>query len=312
VSPRQARGGLEIGESDMVRTEPIDDLAAGRTSRSYARRRLVNGLAQGAAVLCTLAVLLPLALIFGYLLAKGCSSLSFSFFTQLPKPVGEPGGGMANAIVGTLTLIGLASLLGLPVGVLAGVYLAEHGHHRLGSTIRFCADVLTGVPSIVIGIYAYTLVVLPMHSFSAYAGGFALAVIMLPIITRTTEEMVLLVPSTLREAALGLGVPAWRTTVWVVLRTARGGIVTGIMLAVARVAGETAPLLFTAFGNQFWHQGLSGPISSLPQQVYTYAISPFEDWHRQAWAGALVLLVLIFLTSLGMRLLTRGNARSAV
>lgn len=295
----------------MVRVAHIGDPTAAAAGRLYARRRLVNGLAQGVAGLCTLAVLLPLVLIFGYLLTKGCSSLNLSFFTQLPKPVGEPGGGMANAIVGTLTLIGLASVLGLPIGVLAGVFLAEHGHRRLGSTIRFCADVLTGVPSIVIGIYAYTLIVLPTHSFSAYAGGFALAVIMLPIVTRTTEEMVRLVPSTLREAALGLGVPAWRTTLWVVLRTARGGIITGIMLAVARVAGETAPLLFTAFGNQFWHQGLTGPISSLPQQIYTYAISPFDDWHRQAWAGALVLLVLISLTSLAVRLLTRGHARSA-
>src|SRR5579862_133933 len=186
----------------MVRANPMDDLATAKAARAFARRRLMNALAQGAAALCTLAVLLPLALIFGYLLAKGCSSLNFNFFTQLPKPVGEPGGGMANAIVGTLTLIGLACVLGLPVGVLAGVFLAEHGHRRLGATIRFCADVLTGVPSIVIGIYAYTLVVLPMHSFSAYAGGFALAVIMLPIVTRTTEEMVRLVPSTLREASL--------------------------------------------------------------------------------------------------------------
>jgi phosphate transport system permease protein len=259
-----------------------------------------------------MAVLLPLVLIFGYLMTKGVSSLNVAFFTQLPKPVGEPGGGMANAIVGTLTLIGLACTLGLPIGVLAGVFLADQGHSRLGSAVRFCADVLTGVPSIVIGIYAYTLIVLPTHSFSAYAGGFALGVIMLPIVTRTTEEMVRLVPSTLREAALALGVPAWRTTVWVVLRTARGGIITGIMLAIARVSGETAPLLFTAFGNQFWHHGLTGPISSLPAQIYTYAISPFEDWHRQAWAGALVLLILISLTSLAVRLLTRGRMRAAI
>jgi phosphate transport system permease protein len=284
----------------------------GAAGMSYARRRLHNLLAQTIAGLCTVAVLLPLILIFGYLMAKGLSSLNIDFFTQLPKPVGEPGGGMANAIVGTLTLVGLACVLGLPIGVLAGVFLADHGHTRFGSVVRFCADVLTGVPSIVIGIYAYTLIVLPMHSFSAYAGGFALAVIMLPIVTRTTEEMVLLVPRTLREASLALGVPAWRTTVWVVLRTARGGIITGIMLAVARVSGETAPLLFTAFGNQFWHHGLGGPISSLPAQVYTYAISPFEDWHRQAWAGALVLLVMISLTSLAVRLLTRGRLRSAM
>jgi phosphate transport system permease protein len=291
--------------------------SSGRTERprgaaSYTRRRIHNIVAQAIAGLCTVAVLLPLVLIFSYLVAKGFSSLNYSFFTQLPKPVGEPGGGMANAIVGTLTLIGLACVLGLPIGVLAGVFLAEQGHRRLGSTIRFCADVLTGVPSIIIGIYAYTLVVLPMHSFSAYAGGFALGVIMLPIVARTTEEMVRLVPGTLREASLALGVPTWRTTVWVVLRTARGGIITGIMLAIARVAGETAPLLFTAFGNQFWNHGLSGPISSLPQQIFAYAISPFEDWHRQAWAGALVLLVLVSLTSLAVRLLTRGRVRSAL
>jgi phosphate transport system permease protein len=271
------------------------------------RRRVINLTAQAAAILCTVAVLLPLVLIFGYLLTTGLSSLDVAFFTNLPKPVGEPGGGMANAIVGTLILVGLACVLGLPIGVLAGVYLAEYGSARLAWFVRFGADVLNGVPSIVIGIYAYTLVVLPMHGFSAYAGGFALGIIMLPIVARTTEEMIKLVPHSLREASLALGVPAWRTTIWVVLRTARGGIITGIMLAIARVAGETAPLLFTAFGNQFWHQGLRGPISSLPVQVFTYAISPFEDWRRQAWAGALVLLALLFLASLSVRLLTRGR-----
>jgi len=245
------------------------------------------------------------------LLTRGLTSLNLSFFTQLPKPVGEAGGGMANAIVGSLTLVTLACIMGLPVGVLAGVYLAEYGGGRLGWWIRFAADVLNGVPSIVIGIYAYTLIVIPMHSFSAYAGGFALSVIMLPIVARTTEEMVKLVPNSLREASLALGVPAWRTTLWVVVRSARGGIITGIMLAVARVSGETAPLLFTAFGNQFWHRSLGGPISSLPVQIYTFAISPFDDWHRQAWAGALVLLMLISLTSLSVRLLTRGRFRSA-
>jgi len=278
---------------------------------TYQRRWLTNLAAQAVAVLCTIAVLLPLALVFGYLLTKGFSSLNWSFFTQLPKPVGEVGGGMANAIVGTITLIALACVMGLPVGVLAGVYLAEKGQSRFGWLVRFCADVLNGVPSIVIGIYAYTLVVLPMHGFSAYAGSAALAVIMLPIVARTTEEMVRLVPGTLREAALALGVPAWRTTISVVLRTARGGIITGIMLSIARVAGETAPLLFTAFGNQFWHQGLNGPIASLPVQIFSYAISPFDDWHRQAWAGALVLLSLIFLTSLSVRMITRGQVGGA-
>jgi phosphate transport system permease protein len=256
---------------------------------------------------CTVMLLLPLGLVFGYLLAQGASALDLDFFTQLPKPVGETGGGMANAIVGSATLVALACVLGLPIGILTGVYLAEHGRTPLGATVRFCADVLNGVPSIVIGIYAYTLVVLPMKGFSAYAGGIALGVIMLPIVARTTEEMIRLVPTSLREASLALGVPMWRTTISVVLRTARGGILTGIMLAIARVAGETAPLIFTAFGNQFWQSGLRGPISSLPAQIYTYAISPFDDWHRQAWAGALVLTTLIAATSLSVRLLTRGR-----
>ncbi len=271
------------------------------------RRRLTNRAAEVIAAACTLALLLPLALIFGYLVVKGITAVNLDFFTQLPKPVGEVGGGMGNAIVGSLVLIALACVLGLPIGVLTGVYLAEHGHGRLGSAVRFAADVLNGVPSIVIGIFAYTLVVIPMKGFSAYAGGLALAVIMLPIVARTTEEIVRLVPESLREASLALGVPMWRTMVRVVLRTARGGIITGMMLAIARVAGETAPLLFTAFGNQYWHHGLNGPIASLPMQIYTYAISPFDDWHRQAWAGALVLVSLIATTSLSVRLWTRGR-----
>jgi phosphate transport system permease protein len=270
-------------------------------------RRLVDHCASAVAGACTLALLLPLALIFTYLLAKGVGALNLDFFTQLPKPVGEVGGGMANAIVGSATLVGLACVLGLPIGILTGVYLSEHGRTPVGATVRFCADVLNGVPSIVIGIYAYTLVVLPMKGFSAYAGGIALGVIMLPIVARTTEEMIRLVPTSLREASLALGVPMWRTTISVVLRTARGGILTGVMLAIARVAGETAPLIFTAFGNQYWQDGLRGPISSLPVQIYTYAISPFDDWHRQAWAGALVLMTLIAVTSLSVRLLTRGR-----
>ena len=276
----------------------------------YAARRRRDVIARSLTFACTAAVLLPLALIIGYLITKGITSVNLDFFTQLPKPVGETGGGMANAVVGTLVLIALACALGLPIGIGTGVFLAEYGHTRLAPLVRFCADVLNGVPSIVIGIYAYTLIVLPTKTFSAYAGGVALGVIMLPIVARTTEEMLRLVPSNLREAALALGVPSWRTTLRVVIRTARGGIITGVMLAIARVAGETAPLLFTAFGNQFWHQGLGGPISSLPVQIYTYAISPFDDWHRQAWAGALVLLTLIGLTSLSVRLLTRGRFRT--
>ncbi len=274
------------------------------------RRRAVDRIARALTLVFTAAVLAPLVLIIGYLLAKGVTSINIDFFTQLPKPVGEPGGGMANAIVGTLVLIALACSLGLPIGIGAGVFLAEYGHSRLAPAVRFCADVLNGVPSIVIGIFAYTLMVLPWKSFSAYAGGFALAIIMLPVVARTTEEMLRLVPASLREASLALGVPAWRTTLRVIIRTARGGIITGAMLAIARVAGETAPLLFTAFGNQYWHHGLGGPISSLPVQIYTYAISPFDDWHRQAWAGALVLLTLIATTSLTVRILTRGRFRT--
>jgi phosphate transport system permease protein len=221
--------------------------------------------------------------------------------------VGEAGGGMANEMVGTLILIGLACSLGLPVGILGGVYLAEFGNNKFGWTVRFAADVLSGVPSIVIGIFAYTLIVLPMRSFSAYAGGFALGVMMIPVVTRTTEEIVRLVPHALREAALALGVPRWRTTLKVVMRTARGGVITGVMLAICRIAGETAPLLFTAFGNRFWHQGLDQPIASLTVQIFTYAISPFADWQRQAWAGALVLLGMILLTSVAVRFMTRGR-----
>jgi len=253
------------------------------------------------------AVILPLVLIFGFLLWQGASAINVDFFTHLPKPVGEVGGGMANAIIGTLILLGLASLLGLPIGILGGVYLAESRDRRLPWIVRFLADVLNGVPSIVIGIFAYTLVVLPMRRFSAVAGGVALAVIMLPIVVRTTEEMVRLVPASLREAGLALGVPEWKVVLRVVLPTARAGIVTGAMVAVARVAGETAPLLFTAFGNRFWHQGLDQPIAALPLQIFAYAIAPYDDWHRQAWAGALVLIGLVLVVSLMARLVTRGR-----
>ena len=277
-----------------------------RTRREQVRK-LTDWAATGGATLCVLVALVPLFLILGHLLIRGMTALDLNFFTQLPKPVGEPGGGMANAIVGTLILIALACVLGLPVGILAGMYLAEYGEHKLGWTIRFAADVLNGVPSIVIGIFAYTLVVVPMKGFSAYAGGLALGVMMIPVVTRTTEEIVRLVPHSLREASLALGVPVWRTTLKVVMRTARAGIVTGVLLAIARIAGETAPLLFTAFGNRFWHQSLAQPIASLTVQIYTYAISPFEDWQRQAWGGAVVLIGLVLLSSLAVRLLVRGR-----
>ncbi len=270
-------------------------------------RRAINSVMESLTAFAALLVVLPLILILGFLVYRGASAVNLHFFTQLPKPVGEPGGGMANAIVGTLILIGLASCVGLPLGILGGVYLAESRDRRLPWAIRFLADVLNGVPSIVIGIFAYTVVVLPMRHFSAIAGGFALAVIMLPIVLRTTEELVRLVPASLREAALALGIPEWKVMLRVVLPAARAGIITGVMVAVARIAGETAPLLFTAFGNRFWQHGLDQPIAALPLQIFAYAIAPFDDWHRQAWAGALVLILLIFSSSLVTRIATRGR-----
>ncbi len=270
-------------------------------------RRGINAVMAGLTALSAFIVILPLILILTFLVYRGASAINLDFFTQLPKPVGESGGGMANAIVGTLTLVGLASCLGLPLGILGGIYLAESRDRRLPWMIRYLADVLNGVPSIVIGIFAYTIVVLPMRHFSALAGGFALAVIMLPIVLRTTEELVRLVPASLREAALALGIPEWKVMLRVVLPTARAGIITGVMVSIARIAGETAPLLFTAFGNRFWHQGLLQPIAALPLQIFAYAIAPYDDWHRQAWAGALVLIVLIFSSSLVTRIVTRGR-----
>lgn len=270
-------------------------------------RRIVNTTMGWLTALSAMVVVLPLILILVFLVYQGASTVNLDFFTRLPKPVGEPGGGMANAIVGTLILVGLASCLGLPLGILGGVYLAESQDRRLPWVIRFLADVLNGVPSIVIGIFAYTVVVLPMRRFSALAGGFALAVIMLPIVLRTTEEMVRLVPASLREAALALGIPEWKVILRIVLPTARAGIITGVMVSIARIAGETAPLLFTAFGNRFWHQGLLQPIAALPLQIFAYAIAPYDDWHRQAWAGALVLIVMIFSSSLVARIVTKGR-----
>src|SRR5215471_962771 len=257
------------------------------------RRRMVDALATGAAGAAVLLVLLPLVAIFGYLLYKGFGSLNWAFLTQTPKPVGEAGGGMANAIGGSILILGLASIMGVPLGIGAGIYLAEFGRGRFADLIRFTADVLNGVPSIVIGIVGYSIVVLRQGHFSALAGGVALAIMMVPTISRTTEEMLLLVPQAVREAAFGLGVSRWRTTVSITLRTATSGVITGVMLAFARVAGETAPLLFTAFGNQFWNLDINQPTAALSLQIFTYAISPFDEWHRQAWAGALVLIVLI-------------------
>jgi len=247
----------------------------------------------GVAVLTVILVLLPLGAIFAYLIYKGIGSINLAFLTQTPKPVGEPGGGMANAIVGSATILTIASLMGVPLGIGAGIYLAEYGRNRYGDIVRFVSDVLNGVPSIVIGIVAYAIVVLRQKHFSALAGGVALAIMMVPTIARTTEQMLLLVPQAIREAAYGIGVSRWRTTLSITLRTATSGVITGVMLAFARVAGETAPLLFTAFGNQFWNRDINQPTAALSLQIYTYALSPFDDWHRQAWAGSLVLIVLI-------------------
>ena len=270
-------------------------------------RRFANAVMSGLTFLAAILVICPLLLILGFLLYQGATAINVDFFVHLPKPVGEPGGGVANAIVGSLIMIGLAFCLGLPIGILGGVYLAESRDPLLPWAVRFLADVLNGVPSIVFGIFAYTVVVLPMRRFSALAGGFALGMIMVPIVLRTTEEMVRLVPNSLREAGLGLGLPEWKVTLRIVLPAARAGIMTGVIVAVARIAGETAPLLFTALGNRFWHQGLDQPIAALPLQIYAYAIAPYDDWHRQAWAGALVLITLVFVASLAARLATRDR-----
>jgi phosphate transport system permease protein len=275
-------------------------------------RKIKSGLASGIAFVSAVLVITPLGLVFFHLLVNGATSVNWNFFTKLPAPVGEIGGGMANAIVGSLELLALAGAIGIPVGVLGGVYLAEYGSARINSVLRFLADVLNGIPSITWGVVVYGLIVLRFKSFSAYAGGLALGLIMIPLILRTTEEVVLLVPSGYREAALALGVSRWKTIVHIVMKTASKGIITGILLALARVGGETAPLLFTAFGNRFWNHSLSQPIAALPLQIFTYAISPYDDWHRQAWAGALVLVSGIFCVNITVRILTRGRAVSVV
>jgi len=262
-----------------------------------ARRTVMNYFVSGLSILATIVVIIPLLAILFYLVYKGASSLNLAFFTHIPVPVGESGGGMANSIVGSGIILTLASLMGVPFGIAAGVYLAEFGQGTfLANAVRFTADVLNGVPSIVMGISVYSLIVMPQKHFSAFAGGVALAIMMVPTITRTTEEMLATVPHAIREAALGLGVPKWRTVISVSLRTASPGIITGCMLAFARVAGETAPLLFTAFGNQFWSFRLNEPIAALPLQIFVYATGPYDEWHRLAWAGALVLIVMIMVS----------------
>lgn len=290
---------------------PSTESASHSVSSISWRRRMTDHFMTGVAVLTVILVLAPLIAIFGYLVYRGIGSINWAFLTQTPKPVGEAGGGMANAIVGSGFILAIASILGVPLGVGAGIYLAEFGRNRFGNVIRFTADVLNGVPSIVIGIVAYAIVVLYQKHFSALAGGVALAIMMVPTISRTTEEMLLLVPQALREAAYGLGVPRWRTTLSITLRTATSGVITGIMLAFARVAGETAPLLFTAFGNQFWSLRVDQPIAALPLQIFNYAISPYDEWHRQAWAGAMVLIVLIVGAVAAVRFVVRRGTFGA-
>lgn len=263
--------------------------------------------------LCTVVTVGALFFILGYLVYHGIGSLRWSFFTNLPAPVGEAGGGMANAIVGSGKVLLLATLIGIPIGFLGGVYLAEYAHSAVAFVIRYVTDLLNGVPSIVIGIFAYSLAVLPFKHFSAVAGGVALGIMVIPITVRSTEEFLRAVPGSLREGAMALGASKWRTIATVVLPAAKGGIITGVLLALARVAGETAPLLFTAFSNRFWSPGWGQPIASLPVMIYTYAIAPYDDWHRQAWAAGLVLLALVLVANVGTRIvLSRGGAsRSA-
>lgn len=275
----------------------------------YTARKITNWTMLGLCVLSAVVAMVALVAVLSYTLIKGLPALNLEFLTSLPEPVGEPGGGVSNAIIGTLVLVGLGGVIGIPLGLLAGIYLAEFAGPRMAAIIRFTADVLFGVPSIVTGVFVYTLVVIKTGSFSALAGGIALALIMMPIIARTAEESLRLVPSAFREAGLALGIPLWRTIISIVLPGAMSGVLTGIMLGVARVAGETAPLLFTAFGSRLSFKGLGEPIAALPLQVYRYAISPFTDWHVQAWGAALVLLALVLVTSIVVRVLVRRRGQ---
>jgi len=267
-------------------------------------RKLANHFLTFFATASSIAVVIPLFAIFVYLVIKGIGSINLAFLTQIPKPVGESGGGMANAIVGSAIILAIASLIGIPLGIGAGIYLAEYGYNKLGNAVRFTADVLNGIPSMVVGIAIYGLIVVVQKHFSALAGGVALGVMMIPMVSRTTEEMLLLVPRMIREAAWGLGVTQWKTALSITLRTASAGVITGVMLAFARAAGETAPLLFTAFGNQFWNFNINQPTAALPLQIFAYAISPFDEWHRLAWAGALILILLIVAAVTAVRIVT--------
>ena len=281
------------------------------TSKLYHyRKKVSNYVMMSLTFLATLLAVVPLVFIFYYTIAKGITHLNIDFFIQMPKPVGESGGGMANAIVGTLILIGIGGAIGIPIGIMTGTYLAEFGKNKFGSLVRFLTDVMSGVPSIVVGVVAYTLVVIPMKHFSAFAGGIALGILMIPTITRTTEEMIRLVPHSFKEAGLALGIPKWKTILLIVLKTAWKGIATGILLGLSRAAGETAPLLFTALGNRFWSTEIFQPMASLTVYIYDYARAPFEDWNNQAWTAALVLIILISLLSLLFKVLTRSKYNS--
>ena len=277
------------------------------TAPNHRWRNFTNGFMQTLTFVCAILVVVPLILVFYHLIEEGFTSINWAFFTQLQKPVGETGGGMANAIVGTFILIGQAAVIGVPIGVLGGVFLSEYGGTKLNWWIRFAADILNGVPSITWGIVVWALLVVPMHSFSALAGGVVLGLMMIPLVMRATEEVLQLVPGGYREAALALGIAKWKTIVQIVVRTALKGIVTGVLLALARVAGETAPLMFTALGNQNWTHKLTEPVAAMPLQIYEYAISPYDDWHRQAWAAALVLLLLVLCINISVRFLTRDR-----
>lgn len=269
------------------------------------KRKMIDRIMSFLAAACVIIAIIPLLSILYTVIVNGLPAIDLDFITQLPRPVGEPGGGLGNAIEGTFIVVGIACLIGLPVGILAGIYLSEFGENKFGRFVSFMADVLTGTPSIVAGMFGYTLIVLYFKSFSAIAGGVALSVLMIPIVTRTTEESLKLVPSSIKEASLALGIPGWKTTLYIVLNTGKSGIITGALLAIARISGETAPLLFTSFGNMFWSGGIDKPISTLPVQIYTYAITPFPDWHAKAWAGALILIVMILVLNIGVRFAAR-------
>ncbi|HSU97154.1 MAG TPA: phosphate ABC transporter permease PstA [Gemmatimonadaceae bacterium] len=282
------------------------------TRRNRLRRRGVSGLMVTLTYLAAAIATLPLLLIVIHIVRLAAGAISVDLFTKMPQPVGESGGGMANAITGTLILIGIAAAVGVPIGIGAGLYLADHKRTPLANTVRFLSDVLNGIPSIVMGIFAWQLLVRPVGHFSALSGGVALGAMIIPLVTRTTEELIRTVPNSLREAALALGYQRWRTSLSVMLRTAMPGIVTGALVAIARIAGETAPLLFTAFGNQFWSTSLRQPIAALPLQIFTYAISPYDEWHSLAWAGALVLIGIVLIISIAARLATRSRFGAVV